>query len=95
MREECENRGVRIMAKREVVLITGANSGIGLACAKLLSGKGFQVFGTTRQQKKVFQELPFTLLTLDVCSESMVSEVVSEVVDKTGRIDVLINLKPA
>jgi len=76
---------------KKVVLITGASSGIGLACARNLSKKGFQVFGTTRLRKSTSQELPYNLMPLDVCSEDDVTKVVANVLEKAGRLDVLIN----
>ena len=33
----------------KVVLITGASSGIGQACARLLSSRGHTVYGTSRK----------------------------------------------
>ena len=37
----------------KVVLITGASSGIGKAAAEFLSAKGFKVYGTGRNPKKM------------------------------------------
>lgn len=79
------------MEKGKVILITGASSGIGLACARYLSRKGFQVFGTTRRKEIADQESPYPLFTLDVCSEDEGAKVVNEVLEKAGKLDVLIN----
>ena len=35
--------------RQPVVLVTGASSGIGKACAEHLAGRGFRVFGTQRR----------------------------------------------
>ena len=34
---------------QRVVLVTGASSGIGLACATHLAARGFRVYGTSRR----------------------------------------------
>ena len=74
----------------KVVLITGASSGIGKAIAIYLSNKGFVVYGTSRTKRKSIN-LPFTFLALDVTNPKTIEKAVAEVIEKEGRLDVLIN----
>ncbi len=74
----------------KVVLITGATSGIGRATAIYLATKGYNVFGTYRS------EIPngnfnFTFLKMDVRDEDSIRKVINHIIEKVGRIDVLIN----
>jgi NAD(P)-dependent dehydrogenase (short-subunit alcohol dehydrogenase family) len=71
----------------QVVLITGASSGIGKALAEDLRSVGAKVYGTSR---KAADSEP-GMLQLDVRSEESVVKAVKRVMDKEGRIDVLIN----
>ncbi len=75
----------------KVVLVTGGSSGIGKAICTILAAKGFRVFGTSRNPKKVIDALPYELITLDVQDETSVKRGIDEVISKTGRIDVLVN----
>lgn len=75
----------------QVVLVTGATSGIGKATAELLAGSGFRVFGTSRDPAGR-TGAGFELLRLDVTSEESVAACVAAVAERTGgRIDVLHN----
>lgn len=76
------------MAK--VVLITGASSGIGKAIAYFLSEKGYKVFGTSRNPKNS-QDFTFELIALDVLKTDTINNAVDYILEKTGRLDVLIN----
>lgn len=78
------------MAK-EVVLVTGASSGIGKAIAEYLHSKGFVVYGTTRDVSKYRDFGPFKLIRLDVNKGEQVREAVKAVIDKEGRLDILVN----
>jgi len=73
----------------KVVLITGASSGIGKVTAEFLSGKGYKVYGTCRSPKSANQ--PFSLLRLDLNKLETIENAVKTVIEKEGRIDVLIN----
>ncbi|MPR32784.1 SDR family oxidoreductase [Salmonirosea aquatica] len=72
----------------KVILITGASSGIGHSAAEYLSGLGYRVFGSSRTQP---QEAHFEWVCMDVTSEDSVREAVEEVLERAGRLDVLIN----
>ena len=73
----------------KVVLITGASSGIGKVTAEFLSHKGFKVYGTCRNPKQKKQ--PFTLLQLDLNNIDTINLTVETIIEKEGRIDILIN----
>ncbi|TRZ45182.1 SDR family oxidoreductase [Robertkochia solimangrovi] len=76
----------------KVVLVTGGSSGIGKSICDHLSGQGFIVYGTSRNPDSLnTPELPYTLLKLDVVDEENAKQVVKSIVDREGKIDVLIN----
>lgn len=77
------------MTNQKVVLITGASSGIGQATAELLAAHGFTVFGSSRKPDATVH--PYTMLPLDVRSDTLVQTAVRSILDQTGRIDILIN----
>jgi NAD(P)-dependent dehydrogenase (short-subunit alcohol dehydrogenase family) len=74
-----------------VALITGVSSGIGAAIAKKLVNGGFRVFGTSRAPQRLAPIPGVETLALDVTDETAVHAAVAEVIDRTGRIDVLVN----
>ncbi len=75
----------------QVALITGASSGIGKSIAEHLSNKGFIVYGTARVPENYQTPKDFSLISLDVTDLKSIKQCVQEVIDKEGRIDVLIN----
>src|SRR5438093_7253357 len=76
---------------KPVALVTGASSGIGKAAALALVEAGFEVVGTSRHASGVTQRDGVTFLDLDVTSDESVSAVVRRVIERFGRIDVLVN----
>jgi short-subunit dehydrogenase len=74
----------------KVVFITGASSGIGKSIGEFLHAKGFTVYGTSRNPDRITNSV-FPLLALDVRYKENIQKTVAEVIQKAGRIDVLIN----
>ena len=79
----------------KVVLVTGANSGIGETAVSLFAAAGARVFGTARRQdaldaaKKRHPDVRWVLL--DVTDAAAVKAVVGAIAREAGRIDVLVN----
>ncbi|MBN4049669.1 SDR family oxidoreductase [Bacteroidales bacterium AH-315-N07] len=85
--------------KSKVVIITGASSGIGEACADLFAGKGANVILAARNSEKlelIAEKLKerggkvFAVKT-DVSNEEDCKFLINEVINTFNRIDVLIN----
>jgi NAD(P)-dependent dehydrogenase (short-subunit alcohol dehydrogenase family) len=74
-----------------VALVTGASSGIGRAAALALVDAGFAVVGTSRTAAKARPLAGVTFLDLDVADDESVRSLVGEVIERFGRIDVLVN----
>lgn len=74
----------------KIVLITGGSSGIGKSVGEFLTSKGFIVFGTSRNPER-YTDSKFELVQLDVSNVQSIQTAVQTVIEKTGRLDVLIN----
>lgn len=72
-----------------VVFITGISSGFGLETAKLLSQQGYTVYGTARRNVDLPPDI--YCLNVDVRDREAVEKAVAEIIEREGRIDVLIN----
>jgi len=83
----------------KVVLITGCSSGIGLATAVLLAENNYKVYGTMRDLSKKDKleqatkeaNVSLEILQLDVTDDISVKNAVKQIIDKEGRIDILVN----
>jgi NAD(P)-dependent dehydrogenase (short-subunit alcohol dehydrogenase family) len=87
--------------KSNIVLITGANQGIGFEIAKKLAKEhpGYHVLMGSRNPERGLEaaaklqaeNLSVEAITIDVCSDSSITAAAKLVEEKFGRLDVLIN----
>lgn len=73
---------------REIAVITGGTSGIGRATALYLREAGYTVYELSRREQGV-EGLHH--IRCDITDEDQVRAAVAEVMDRAGRIDVLVN----
>lgn len=71
------------MIDQPTAIVTGASSGIGCAIANRLTRDGYLVFGTSRTDPALHR--------LDVSDPQSCDALVARILDKAGRIDVLVN----
>jgi NAD(P)-dependent dehydrogenase (short-subunit alcohol dehydrogenase family) len=83
-----------------IALITGTSTGIGLATAVTLARGGHTVFATMRNPAggggeirtiAELENLPITVLPMDVDDDASVRDGVDQALAQSGRIDVLVN----
>jgi len=74
--------------EQKICVITGGSSGIGLCTALEMKAKGYEVFDISRRREGA---TGINHISADVTDEKRINEAVSYIIDKVGRIDVLIN----
>ena len=74
---------------KKIILITGVSSGFGQVTARLLAEKGHKVYGTIRKSEKTDSKV--FLIHMDLTDIISIKRTVNIVIEKEGRIDVLIN----
>jgi len=77
-------------SKPLVVLITGSRKGIGEYLVKHYLAQGHQVVGCSRKQT-TFEAERYNHFCVDVTNESQVQQLLAEISDRYGRLDVLVN----
>ena len=85
--------------KGKVALVTGAAGGIGRAIVERLANEGADVAVVDLQEESVQEVVAMVAgkgrralgMTIDVSKKSQVDSLVSDVIDKFGRIDIFFN----
>lgn len=77
----------------QVILITGASSGIGKETAIRFANQGFTVYGAARRTDRMedIRAMGIHVLAMDVTNDASMVEGVQKILDNEKRIDVLIN----
>ncbi len=79
------------MSNSAVVVVTGVSSGIGRAAAGKFAQRGCRVFGTVRGIANAVALPGVELIEMDVRDDASVKLGIQSIVDRAGRIDVLVN----
>ena len=72
----------------QIIVITGASSGFGLAAAELLASRGHTVYGLCRRP---MEHAAIRYRQCDVRNREQIASIVAQIVEEQGRIDVLVN----
>lgn len=77
----------------KIAIITGASTGIGKDTAIRLANRGMKVYAMARRVELIesYKTERIVPVQLDVTDGNRVKEVVAEIIEKEGRIDILIN----
>jgi NAD(P)-dependent dehydrogenase (short-subunit alcohol dehydrogenase family) len=85
--------------KHSVAVVTGSSSGIGFETSLLLARSGFYTYATMRNMSRSQllldiakkDSLPLDVVPLDVNNDKSVKEAIDRIIQKFGRIDVVVN----
>ena len=80
----------------KVVLVTGASSGLGAACARLFAAEGAQVYAVARDEARLAEvavgsEGKVLTHSADLADPDACADVVAGCVESFGRLDVVVN----
>lgn len=78
---------------KKVAIITGASSGMGKSTAKFLHQQGITVYGAARRVERMqdLKDQGMHVVALDLTDDASIENCVNTVLEKEGRIDILIN----
>ncbi len=78
---------------KKVALITGASSGMGKSTANILHEQGYKVYGAARRLDKMkeLEQKGIGIVSLDLTKDESIVNAVNTILEKEGRIDILIN----
>jgi 3-oxoacyl-[acyl-carrier protein] reductase len=84
------------MSEKKVAIVTGGGTGIGAACVRELSAKGFRVGIHYRSSSEAAESLLAEigdgfLLTADLADIDQVEKIAEKIKQETDRVDVLVN----
>ncbi|WP_192457537.1 oxidoreductase [Musicola keenii] len=79
------------MSEQKVVVVTGVSSGIGRAVAQKFASQGCVVFGTVRNINTANALPGVELIEMDVRDDDAVQRGFQSIIERTQRIDVLVN----
>jgi short-subunit dehydrogenase len=87
------------MQSERVAIVTGSSTGSGFETSLLLAKNGYHTYATMRNLDKSTRiketakkdNLPIEVLQLDVTDDKSVTDAISEISNKQGSIDVLVN----
>lgn len=85
--------------EKKIILITGTSSGFGWIIANSCANQGYKVYATMRntkgsnaeRAKALAQHENIEILDVDVTDTKSVADAIATIIDKEGRIDVLVN----
>lgn len=79
--------------KDQVILVTGANGGLGMAVTRALLAEGAKVAGVSRRiSQSDFPDNGFAAIQSDIVSVESANSVVDQVLSRFGRLDALVHL---
>jgi len=84
------------MGEQKVALVTGGGTGIGAACCRALAAEGFRIALHYRSSEETARKLAAELgdailLRADLCAPPEIDALMTELKQKTDRVDVLVN----
>lgn len=80
----------KIMFQKKIILLTGANSGLGKVIAKHLISKGHKIYGTSRK-KEITDTDDVHWLSVDINSDVDCMNAIRTITTIEGRLDVIVN----